>query len=171
MAVTRDWVLYGGDTVDFSSASTDNVFFNEDEAAAGGGVNETNMPIASQLPREWNMKVHEIQVLLDATELAATSLDALDALHQSLIEIKIAKKRVFIAPVKCCLGPGNLFHPAVESNAAGMTANAQGFIFRNPLIIPGGTPFEVILRTGVTAATSSTNEVTIALIGEMTMPD
>lgn len=160
-----DWVYY--DHVDVgTAAATEKGFFSHEEA--GDGIAATNLGSANELPTNESFEVQEIHIF--ATPDIAVN-DVYELFEEAMIEIKINNNRKIIFPA--ILAGSNchqyLCWENVNTAAAASTASPTGgpFVLQMPIIIPGGVKFEVIFKTGTSAA-SAGDALCIALRGKLT---
>ena len=145
-----------------NAADTNIQFFDQGEAAVG--IDETNMPKASELPSTQRFLVKKIEVFVNDVSAAADEHTMLD---RSVLEMKINSKRVFVAPLRLLMGGATVLPAGVtqdEDHVAGF-----GYDLDRYIVIPGGTQFSVVIETAQTA-TGADMELTVALRGRWVRP-
>ncbi|RLE76536.1 MAG: hypothetical protein DRJ44_03875 [Thermoprotei archaeon] len=134
-----DWVWYHKQDV---SSTGDVTYFNTDQATAG--INTTNMKMAGQLPAAEKFTIHRIDILIDE---AASAADIAALEQDTVVELIIGETTIITAPLY-------LF----KSNY-----NNYTWEFKNPISLPGGVGFKVLLHVGT--APSAATSVTVSLVG------
>lgn len=169
MPVTRDWVLYdhGAPT---HAASATVTLFDQAESAATNTYQDTNMPLANQLPTTQKFVIHKIGVIFDWEAAITNAGEEVDALDQGILELKIAEKRVFIAPIHIVMAAGQQASADIAAGANISSNAVNWFEFKHPILIPGGTPFKVVITQGLTD-TAADITFGVCLVGELTTPD
>lgn len=165
---TIDWVLYDFDSGSHA-AGVEVTFFDTTESAATNNQQDTNMPIAGQLPSGQKFVIHKIGILFDWPAAVANATEETDALDQATLELKIAEKRVFIAPAQILLAPNQFPAVDIASGASCGNIGNNWFELKHPITILGGTPFKAILTQGITD-TSADITFGVVLVGELTRP-
>lgn len=160
-----DWVYY--DTKDVSTTgNTDISFFANTEGAQL--IHITNLGSANELPTNEKFEVQEIHVM--ATPDIEVN-DVYELFEEAMIEVKINNNRKLIVPALLC-GSNARAYLMTEDQADAATDSFMSpaggpFKLDIPIIIPGGVKFEVIFRTGTTAAGNG-DAIIIALRGKLT---
>jgi len=130
MAETIDWVLY-----DYGSsshaASVELILFDQSEDSATNDFQDTNMPIANQLPSGQKFVIHKIGVVFDWVAAVANAAEESAALDQATLELKIAEKRMFIAPLQLLLAPGQYACVDIASGASATNSPVNWFELKN----------------------------------------
>ena len=156
-----DWILYDGQLTT-TNASTSLVLF--DNTQAGVGKDQSNMPIASSLPSNWQFLLKSLAVHFNDVVASADTENILD---RAYIELLINSRSMFIAPLREVMSEKTVI-------PAGVTQDEQYFMggtynFENNIHIRGGDNFSIEIETGETAPGAST-ELTVCLIGELVRP-
>jgi hypothetical protein len=164
-----DYVLY--DTLSMgTTAKAKKSFFQQTEASATNGLQDTNMSQAGSLVATEDFEIDRIAVIVSGNP---SSDDVDKTLGGSVLELKIADKRAFVSPTVLLASPG-----AVQGSSATTASSTtlemigivgEGISFKEPIIIPGGTKFSVDVYAGTTAASSAVTLV-VALIGKLRRP-
>jgi len=155
------WVLYdteGG----YNAANTALAYFDQAESAVG--QDETNMPVANQLPSSQRFLIKEIHWFLN--DVSAT-VDETNILDRAFIELTINNRRKFVAPLRMVVGGATIIPSGVtqdEDHLAG-----EGFKLERGIIVNGGDNLAVTVDTGETSA-GTDMEATVALIGRLVRP-
>lgn len=168
MAETIDWVLYDYGAPTHAAGATVTLF-DQTEAAATNNEQDTNMPIAGQLPTTQKFVIHKIGFIPDWVAGIANANDQQDFYDQGTLELKIAEKRMFIAPLHILTAPGQLGADTVAAGATQYGPGTTWFEFKHPITLEGGTPFKVVITQGITDTTAS-HTVGVVLVGELTRP-
>lgn len=165
---TIDWVLYDFDKGSHA-AGVEVTFFDAAEPSATNNQQDTNMQVASQLPSGEKFTIHKIGVLFDWPAAVANATEETDALDQATLELVVASKRMFIAPVQILLAPNQFPAVDIASGASCGNIGNNWFELKHPITIPGGTSFKVVLTQGITDTTA---DITfgVCLVGELTRP-
>ncbi len=142
-----------------TSANTNLTLFDGTEAASG--LDDTNMPIASQLPSSQRFLVKKISVHFNDV---LASADAENILDRGSFEMRVNDRRVFACPLREVMSEKTVL-------PSGVTQDEQYFVggtyeFENYVHIPGGVRFNVLIETGETAPGAST-ALTVCLHGEL----
>lgn len=168
MAETIDWVLYDYGAPSHAASATVTLF-DQAEDAATNTYQDTNMPIANQLPSGQKFVIKKIGVIFDWVAAVANATEETDFFDQAILELKIAEKRAFIAPLSIMLAPNQFPAVDIASGASCGNAPVNWFELDHPITIEGGTPFKVILTQGLTDTTA---DITcgVCLVGELTRP-
>ena len=160
-----DWIYY--DTQDVStSANTDIEFFANSESVDGLAI--TNMPDANNIPDNEQFEVMEIHVM--ATPDVPTN-DVWEIMEEAMIEVLVSNNRKLLFPA--LLAGSNVHHYLAIQDvsdaafAGSATPTGGPYKLNKPLIIKGGTQFQVKFRTGTTAAGDG-DSIIIALRGKLT---
>ena len=157
----EDYMYYDGD-LSTTTANTSLTIFDGTEAASG--LDDTNMPQASQLPSSEDFVVKKISVHFNDV---LASADAENLLDRASFELRVADKRRLAGPLREFMSEKSVV-------PSGVTQDEQYFVggtyeLENYIHIPGGTKFNVLIETGETAAGVSTN-ITVCLHGERATP-
>ena len=156
-----DYILYDGQLTT-TSANTALVLF--DNTQAGVGKDQSNMPLASALPSNWQFLLKQIAVHFNDV---LASADAENILDRRYFELFLNNRSMFLVPLREVMSEKTVI-------PAGVTQDEQYFMgktyqFENYIHIKGGDNFSVEIEVGETAASAST-ELTVCLIGELERP-
>lgn len=155
------WMLYdteGG----YDSANTTLQYFDQAESAVG--PDETNMPIAGQLPATQRFLIKEIHFFINDV---IASADAHNIMDRSYLELKINNKRMFIAPLRMLIGGGTVLPSAVTQDEDQL--QGDGFKLDKGIVINGGDSIIVETDTGETSMGTDA-ECSVALVGRLVRP-
>lgn len=169
MPETIDWVLYDyGAPTHAAKASV--TLFDQAESAATNAHQDTNMPIANQLPASQSFVIKKIGVIFDWVAAVTNAAEESSALDQGTLELKVAERRMFIAPLHILLAPNQYSCVDIAAGASASSNPVNWFELEHPIAIPGGVPFKVIINQGLTDTTA---DITfgVCLVGELTRPD
>lgn len=152
-----------------TTAGTEHVLF---QVAQGGDATHTedftNSRGAGSLPSEERFVCDRIGVFVDA---AIADAEVEKVFTGSFLEIRVADKSVFKAPLKVCAGYGGWsghFTQATAANRA-LIGPAQGYCHLDiPIEIPGGTAFRV--RVYQKTALAAAANVKVVLGGVLSTP-
>jgi len=168
MAETIDWVLYDHGAPSHAASATVTLF-DQAESAATNTYQDTNMPIAGQLPTTQKMVVHKLGVIFDWGAAVANATEESDFLDQGTLELKIADRRMFIAPLHILLAPSQFACIDIAAGASVSSNQVNWFELKNPITLNGGVPFSVEITQGLTDTTADCT-IGVVLVGELTRP-
>jgi hypothetical protein len=160
-----DWTLY--DVVATGTSNKEHTFFANTEAGSGKEV--TNLTTANQLVSTQRFQVNQIQVLIPEDIAQA---DVLKLSEKAEIELNINNKRMYIAPLALAAGSKHWkAYPLASGNTTTDTMNqldGEDEYFYNPIVIPGGTNFDVKIKAN--AALGTDTNITCVLKGLLIRP-
>lgn len=156
-----DWLLYdteGG----YDSANATLVYF--DQAESSVGLDETNMPVAGQLPSSQRFLIKEIHFFINDV---VASADAHNIMDRSYLELKINNKRMLAGPLRMFVGGGTVVNAAVTQDEDQITG--EGFKLDKGIVINGGDNFVVETDSGETSMGTDA-ECAVVLRGRLVRP-
>ena len=159
----KDHILF--DTAPFgTSAGTTHSLFQVTEGGDGTHTKDfTNSPGAGSLPNKQKMTVNSIEVWPEADILEEENQKVW---NKSYLRVEVDGDEKLRAPLLMFAAEHaqvGEFHEATNSKINSLSWTKKPMLFKNPIIIPGGTPFKIEVYQSV--ATAGTEQVKVALVG------
>jgi len=157
-----DWTYYDSVTSG-TTASATLTFFAQSESATNKQT--TNMPSAGKLNSSESIVVHEIIAYCESdTEHA----DLIKLYDKAVLEFLVSNNRILVAPL-LLFAPENYLHSIASTLNQAATVgvsmpSGKGFVLKNPITIPGGTPFSVKVKIGE-GSTPTASDIKVCLRG------
>jgi hypothetical protein len=160
-----DYILY--DTAPFGVAgAADYVLFQVVENGDAVHVPQfTNMLGSGALPQAYTFRIESIQVFPAETITAA---DIVIAYAEGFISVIVGDSEVIQAPLRLFPPSANitgLLLQAVAADQDAVSMSGLPYTFDNPITIPGGTRFQVLVHQD--AALGVATNVKVCLIGKL----